>query len=106
MKKIKHVELGIHTPEEFAKEISKIENELLGGSEIKEQISADELNKIKALQSKAVLQATVAEKAYADARIADLEANNFMLTVYNKYKLVSGKDTITNDGSILRVKEE
>lgn len=98
MKKIKHVELGIHTPEEAEKQFNK--------PEIKEQISADELNKIKALQSKAVLQATVAEKAYADARIADLEANNFMLTVYNKYKLVSGKDTITNDGSILRVKEE
>lgn len=71
----------------------------------KEHISDEELNKIKAMQTKAAYAAVLAEKAYAEARVAELETNNFTLTIFNKYKLVSGKDSITNDGTILRVEE-
>jgi len=71
----------------------------------KEHISDEELNKIKNLQSKAIYAATLAEKAYSEARVAELEVNNFTLTVYNKYKLVSGKDSITTDGLIIRIEE-
>lgn len=71
----------------------------------KEHISDEELNKIKAMQTKTAYAAMVAEKAYADARIAELETNNYTLTIFNKYGLISGKDTISNDGTILRFEE-
>lgn len=71
----------------------------------KEHILDEELNAIKTLQSKAVYAATLAEKAYSEARVAELEVNNFTLTVYNKYKLVSGKDSITTEGIIIRMEE-
>jgi hypothetical protein len=71
----------------------------------KEHITDEELNRIKTLQSKAVYAATLAEKAYSEARVAELEVNNFTLIVYNKYRLVSGKDSITNDGLIIRIEE-
>ena len=68
----------------------------------KEHISDVELNRIKALQTKAAYAAMLAEKTYAEAKVAELEAVNFTLTIYNKYKLISGKDSITNDGLIMR----
>ncbi len=71
----------------------------------KEHISDEELNRIKNLQSKAVYAATLAEKAYSEARVAELEVNNFTLNVYNKYRLISGKDSITTDGLIIRLEE-
>lgn len=67
-----------------------------------DRISQEELNKIKAYQSKAVYAATLAEKAYSDARVAELESHNYILTVYNKYRIVYGEDSITNDGLISR----
>jgi len=99
MKKIKAGEVKIE--DSLVKEL-KTEKAVVAHSE---RISDEELNKIKSLQAKASYAATLAEKYYSDARVAELEAHNFTLTVYNKYKLVSGKDSITNDGTILRLEE-
>jgi hypothetical protein len=70
------------------------------------RISEEDLNKIKQLQSKAAYIALLAEKAYADAKVAELEANNFTLIIYNKYGLVNGQDSITNDGTIIKLEKQ
>lgn len=106
MKKIvKNQSVPVTTPPEFKTERHDVvlPEKLLEISP--ERISDIELNRVKELQAKAVYAATLAEKAYSEARVAELEAHNFTLTVYNKYKLVSGKDSITNDGTIIRLEE-
>lgn len=70
-----------------------------------EHISDEELNKIKQLQTKASYLALLSEKTYAEAKVSELEAINFTLTIYNKYKLISGKDSIANNGDIIRVND-
>ena len=65
-------------------------------------ISAEELNAIKNVKAAAIQATNMAETAYSNARIKELEAKNLILTIYNKYSVRVGIDEITEDGVIHR----
>ena len=67
-----------------------------------EKILNEELLSIRNAQNKAALAKSEAEKSVAIAKIAELEVSNTILSVYNKYGLRAGVDSIKEDGTILR----
>ncbi|SRR6266581_3665219 len=70
-----------------------------------ESLTMEELQNILRAKSKAVQLTVVAEKALAEARIAELEAQNIILLTYNKYQLNQAiGDSISENGLINRVR--
>jgi len=68
-----------------------------------ESVSPEEINQIKTLRNNSVQLTAVAEKAYDKARTAELEAQNYILQVFNKYKLsLADGDNLTEDGNVVR----
>lgn len=67
-----------------------------------DKISQEDLQLIRDLKSRAVLASTEAEKTIAEARTAEMEARYGILTVYMKYGLKMGEDTIAEDGTIMK----
>lgn len=67
-----------------------------------ENLTADELRIIGELKNKTVLLNTEAEKSVALAKLAESEAKNYILQIYNKYDLKIGKDQIIDTGEIKR----
>ncbi len=75
------------------------------GESVVESISTIELEQIKTLRANAVQLTAVAELAYSKARTAELEAQNIILQILNKYKLsISDGENINENGEILRKK--
>jgi hypothetical protein len=72
-------------------------------SDNKEKLTSDELTTIANAKNKAVLAETEAQKAVALSRLAESEANNIILQLYNKYGLRIGQDQVHQDGTIVRV---
>lgn len=70
-----------------------------------EKVTIEDIRKIKEAQSNAVLVTAQAEKAVALARVAELETNNIILGIYNKYDLKVGVDNIMENGNIVRKEE-
>lgn len=71
--------------------------------EKEEKLSKEELSAIQQAKTKVVYLTTVAEKATAQARVAELEAQNLILSICNKYDLnLEGGDNITEEGVIKR----
>lgn len=72
-----------------------------------ETLTVEELQNILRAKGKAVQLTGLAEKALADARIAELEAQNIILLTYNKYQLnQNAGDSITENGLIHRSRKE
>lgn len=70
-----------------------------------EKLTPTEIMQIRDAKTNAVITSTVAEKAYAQAKVAQLEVQNIILGICNKYRLdVSSGDNITEDGTIIRTK--
>jgi hypothetical protein len=69
-----------------------------------EMVSPEEMAKIRDARAKAVYATTLAEKSYSQAQVAELEAKNLILTVFNKYGLDVTKDNVQEDGTIIRHK--
>lgn len=70
-----------------------------------ETLTVEELQGILRAKARAVQLTGMAEKALADARIAELEAQNIILLTYNKYNLnQSIGDSISENGVINRAK--
>lgn len=70
-----------------------------------EKITTEELNAVRDAKNKAVFATNTAEKARALAQVAELEAQNFILSLYNKYSLKIGDDVIMENGDIVRKTE-
>lgn len=71
-----------------------------------EKITDQEKLLIENLKQKRLLATTNAEKAVAQAEIAELQYRNFVLQLFNKYNL-KDTDVIHDDGSIVKnYKEE
>lgn len=72
-----------------------------------EKLTAEEMLQIKEAKTESVFAATLAEKAYAQASVAELKAKNLILTIFNKYGLnLENGDNILEDGTIRRAKKE
>lgn len=70
-----------------------------------ESLTIEELQAILRAKARAVQLTSMAEKALADARVAELEAQNIILLTYNKYQLNQfAGDSITENGLINRVR--
>lgn len=70
-----------------------------------ECLTVEELQNILQAKSRAVQLTIMAEKSVAQARVAELEAQNIILLTYNKYQLnQSIGDSISENGLINRVK--
>lgn len=67
-----------------------------------ESINQEELKQIYDLKNKALQLTEQANKAVGSAKIADLEANNFIMQVFLKYGINQSTDQIMQDGTILR----
>lgn len=68
-----------------------------------EVITQEELDNIKKLQNNSVQLTTLTENTYNKAKLAKLEAENFILQMANKYKLdLHNGDNITDTGEIIR----
>jgi hypothetical protein len=67
-----------------------------------ETITKEELDAVKEARAKLANTKIEAEKFVAIHRVADLEATNLILSIYNKYNLKSGTDSIREDGTIVR----
>lgn len=67
-----------------------------------QQITPEEIQSIRDAKNRAVLATAQAERAVAVSRVVELEANNLILSIYNKYGLVSGQDNIMESGQIIR----
>lgn len=71
-----------------------------------ESLTIEELQAILRAKARAVQLTSMAEKALADARVAELEAQNIILLTYNKYQLNQfAGDSITENGLINRVRQ-
>ena len=71
-----------------------------------ETLTPEELQNILRAKAKAVHLTTLAEKALAEARISELEAQNIILLTYNKYQLnQSVGDSISENGLINRARK-
>lgn len=71
-----------------------------------ESLTVEELQNILRAKGRSVQLMTMAEKAVADARIAELEAQNIILLTYNKYQLnQSVGDSISENGLINRARK-
>ncbi len=70
-----------------------------------EVIAPEEVEQIKTLKTNAVQLVSTAEKAYVQARVAELEAQNYILQIFLKYKVsLSEGENINDLGHILRKK--
>ena len=67
-----------------------------------EVVTKEEIQQIKDAKNKAVLVTAQAERAVALARVAELETNNIILSIYNKYGLKVGVDNIMENGQIAK----
>jgi hypothetical protein len=68
-----------------------------------EKITNEELSNIRTARNKSIYMTAVAEKAYAQAHSAELEVQNLMLNLLNKYSLNrTNGEGITEDGTIIR----
>ena len=67
-----------------------------------ESLTKEELDAIAQFNQKTTLAKLEAEKAVALAKLAEVEATNLVLRVYNKYQLKAGIDRIAENGTILR----
>jgi len=67
-----------------------------------DKITQEELNAVSATRARAAATKMEAEKFVAIARVADLEATNVVISIYNKYRLLLGTDVIKEDGTIVR----
>lgn len=71
-----------------------------------ESLTVEELQNILRAKGRSVQLMTMAEKAVADARIAELEVQNIILLTYNKYQLNQFVgDSISENGLIHRVRK-
>lgn len=69
-----------------------------------ESLHPEELQNILRAKARVMQLTTMAEKSVAEARVAELEAQNLILRIYNKYQLnQSAGDTISENGLINRV---
>lgn len=72
-----------------------------------EALTVEELQNILRAKAKTVQLTLIAEKALAEARVAELETQNLILLTYNKYQLnQNAGDNITENGLIHRVKKD
>jgi hypothetical protein len=70
------------------------------------KITDEEIKAIKTNSDNLEKAIAEADKALAARRISDLEGQNYVLSLFNKYGLRIGKDKIYFDGTIERVKVE
>jgi len=71
-----------------------------------EKILESELELIKQAKLKQENANLQAEKFVALLKISNLEFDNLVMTIYNKYGLKIGKDTILENGTIKRIVSE
>jgi hypothetical protein len=67
-----------------------------------EKVTTEELTAVRDAKNKAVFATNTAEKSRALAQVAELEAQNLILSLYNKYGLKVGDDVIMENGDIVR----
>ncbi len=83
-----------------------VEPEVVVVQEVTQSILPEEINQIKTLRNNAVHLTSLAEAAYAKARLAELEAQNYILQVFNKYKLsLADGDNINENGDVVKGKK-
>jgi len=81
---------------------TEVEKEEDVHEDILETVLPEELKTITDLKAKAVALAAEAQKSLDVAKMADLEATNFTMQVFLKYKIDPTKDQLHQDGSIHR----
>lgn len=69
-------------------------------------ITEEELNNINNLKQKVVLATANAETAVLLKKNAELEVNNYILNIYNKYDIKVKTDVISTSGEIIKGKVE
>jgi len=67
-----------------------------------EEITQEDLRAVTNAKHKAILTESEAQKYVALARLAEAEAKNVILQVYNKYSLKVGQDQVLESGKIVR----
>jgi len=67
-----------------------------------EHLAAADLLAYRQVVSNSMLASSMADKAIADNKAAQMEAKYVVLSLFMKYNLVPGKDDIRDDGKILR----
>jgi len=67
-----------------------------------EQVSPEDMQRIRDAKNNTVLATAKAETAVAMSTNAELQANNLILSIYNKYGLVLGTDQIMENGNIVK----
>jgi len=70
------------------------------------KITKEELESVKQGRLFVTNSTLEAEKAVAVKKIADLELKNTILSIYNKYKLTAGVDSILEDGTVVQTPGE
>ena len=70
--------------------------------EVVNSLTQEEVHAVTVAKQRAVLANSEAEKAVALSRLADSEAKNLILQIYNKYSLKVGQDQILETGKIVR----
>ena len=71
-----------------------------------ESISQQEIVAIQEVKRRADLARSEAEKAVALSQLAEANAKNLILQVYNKYSIKVGEDQILDTGKIVRKQVE
>ena len=66
---------------------------------MEESLTQEEIGIIIDLKNKAII-------ANLSAKLAELEAKNYILTIYNKYNIKNGIDQIVENGKIIRGQDE
>ncbi len=72
---------------------------------MEEKITDEDRNIISTVKNKAILAASQADKAVADAKVAELEYHNTVMKVFLKYGM-GLNDTIDETGSIKRTQKD
>lgn len=91
----------------MSKETKNITPKEATKEQISEKLTPEEMLQIKEAKTESVFATTLAEKAYAQASVAELKAKNLILTIFNKYGLnLENGDNILEDGTIRRATKE
>ena len=67
-----------------------------------EHLSASDLLAYRQVVTNSMLASSMADKAIAESKAAQMEAKYIVLSLFMKYNLSPGKDDIRDDGKILR----
>jgi hypothetical protein len=70
-----------------------------------EHLSANDLLAYRQIVSNSMLASSMADKAIAESKAAQMEAKYVVLSLFMKYNLIPGKDDIRDDGKISRAKQ-